>query len=165
MKTEHTKQWFLLQFHLSLVPPVLQRAEAAHPRRVAEHKSHSSWCCWFITWGLYTAPCMLHLSWRTSWFISSGKSLRQGGSLLSSTCTPCPCAVRQGATSQLLGLQLLKDPGQCYANMVSFLWNDTCCSLIEGERCVVLCGIVVASHIVRGHPYIWQMDRCTQEAM
>lgn len=157
MRTEHTKQRFLLLFHLSSAPPVLQRAEAEHPRRVAEHKSHLSQCCRLITWGLYTALYILHLSWCTSWCISSGKSLRQGRSLLSST--PCPCTGRQGTISQLQGIQLLKDPGQCCANVVSFLWIDTCCSLIEGECYMVLFGIVVALHIVRGYPYIcWWID-------
>lgn len=50
-----------------------------------------------------------------------------------------------------MGVQLVKDPDQCCADVVSVLWNNTCWFPIEGEHCMVLFDIVVASHVVRGH--------------
>lgn len=42
-----------------LTPLVLQSAEAALLRNTAEHKSHLSLSCQFITWDFYTALYML----------------------------------------------------------------------------------------------------------
>lgn len=55
-------------------------------------------------------------------------------------------------------VQLVKDPDHCCANVVSVLWTSTRQSPVEGECYMVLFGIMVDLHVVRGHLCISPWD-------